>query len=132
MEADLIARLLADSGLSALVGNRVNYLSRVQAEDLPAITITQVVPGRAYTMAGPQGTHGTRVQFDIWAELEQATVALAILRALRAVLEAPAKVGATAFMMGFEQSRRDSVEDVAGHGEIIRISVDHTIWWQPA
>jgi len=130
MEDDLIARLLADSRLSALVDNRVNYLFRVQGEPLPAISITHVAPGRAYTMDGPQGTHGTWMQFDIWAD--RAATAIAILAAMRVVLEAPAKVGATAFMMGFEKSRRDSVEDEAGGGEVARISVDYSIWWLPA
>lgn len=130
MEDDLIARLLADAALAALVGNRINYLFRVQGEPLPAISITLVAPGRAYTMSGPQGTHGTLMQFDVWAE--RAATALAIHNALRAVLEAPAVVGTTIFQMGFQISRRDDVEDVAGNGEISRISADFYIWWMPA
>ena len=130
MEPDLVARLLSDGGLSALVGNRINYLTRVQGELLDAITITQVSPGRAYTASGPDGTHGTRVQFDIWSL--RAANAVAIFGALCAAIEQPAAVGATVFQMSFLQSRRDTAEDVPGVGTVVRISADFLIWWNPA
>ena len=130
MEGDLISRLLADSALTSIVGSRINYLTRVQAEGLPAITVMHVSPGRDYTMSGAAGTHSTLIQFDIWAE--RTTQAQAAFAALSAALEKPASVGSTAFQMSFLQSRRDSAEDVPGVGTIGRISADFLIWWNPA
>ncbi|SCW77598.1 Protein of unknown function [Sphingobium faniae] len=128
MEADLIARLLDDGGLSVLIGNRVNPVSRVQGEDLPALTLMTVSPGRAYTFAGPVRAHGTLMQFDAWAiEVAQAK---AVIATLTDILEAPATVGGTVFGMSFLQSERDGHEDVPGIGTVFRISADFLIWWQ--
>ena len=130
MEADLIARLLADSGLSALVGNRITPVDRPQAEGLPAVTLFRVSPGRSYTFKGASGSHGTLMQFDIWGDTPR-TVGL-VMAALMAALEQPATVGVTAFEMAFLQSERDGSEDVPGLGTIARKSADFLIWWQPA
>lgn len=130
MEADLIARLLADDGLSALAGNRITLLERPQDEGFPAITLFRVNPGRAYTFGGPSGSHGTLMQFDIWG-LTPLAVAQAMM-ALLAALEEPATVGGTAFEMAFLQSERDSAEDVPGIGTVVRKSADFLIWWQPS
>lgn len=129
MEADLIARLLADSGLSALVGNRITPIERPQDEGLPAITLFRVSPGRSYTFGGASGSHGTLMQFDVWAA--SLMTAKQVMTALIAVLEQPATVGGTVFEMSFLQSERDSSDDVPGVGTITRKSVDFLIWWQP-
>jgi len=129
MEADLITRLLADSGLSALVGNRVNPVSRVQGEGLPALTLMTVSPGRAYTFAGADRARGTLMQFDAWAI--RVAQAKAVIAALTGILETPATVGGTVFDMSFLQSERDGHEDVPGIGTVFRISADFLIWWQP-
>ncbi|KFG90734.1 hypothetical protein BV98_001446 [Sphingobium herbicidovorans NBRC 16415] len=129
MEADLIARLLADAGLAALIGNRVTPVSRVQGEALPALTLTKVAPGRAYTFSGADGTHGTLMQFDAWAL--SAAAAKAVATALTAILETPATSGGTIFGMSFLQSERDGHEDVPGVGTVFRVSADFLIWWQP-
>lgn len=130
MEANLIARLLADSSLTAQLGNRITPISRVQSEALPAMTLMKVSPGRAYTFGGANGTSGTLVQFDIWAKT--AEQAKAVFTALLAVLETPAAVGATQFGMSFLQSERDGHEEVPGVGIIIRKSADFLIWWHAA
>ncbi|UZW54967.1 DUF3168 domain-containing protein [Sphingobium sp. JS3065] len=129
MEADLIARLLADSGLMSLVGNRVNPLSRVDGEDLPAITLMKVSSGRSYTFDGPDDSAGGLFQFDIWARTVAA--AKAIMAALLNALEKPAAVGGTQFGMSFLQSERDSLEEVPGEGTIYRTSADFLIWSHP-
>lgn len=129
MEADLIARLLADGGLSALVDDRITPLERPQHEGFPAITLFRVDPGRSYTFSGASGSHGTLMQFDIWGPTPLSVAQ--VMAALTAVLEQPATVGATMFEMAFLQSERDSVEDVPGVGAITRKSVDFLIWWQP-
>ncbi|OYW87302.1 MAG: hypothetical protein B7Z20_05420 [Sphingobium sp. 32-64-5] len=130
MEADLIVRLLADSGLSALVGNRITLLERPQGESFPAVTLFRVSPGRSYTFSGASGSHGTLMQFDIWG-LTPLSVAQ-VMTALTAALEQPATVGGTMFEMSFLQSERDSSEDVPGLGTVARKSADFLIWWQPA
>ncbi|EQA96847.1 tail completion protein gp17 [Sphingobium baderi] len=128
MEADLIARLLADSGLSALVDSRMNILVRPQMEALPAITLQKVAPGRAYTFSGADGAHGTLMQFDAWGK--RISDVKPIMAALTAALEQPSTVGGTQFGMSFLQSERDSLEEVPGEGTIYRISADFLIWWQ--
>lgn len=129
MEADLIARLLADSGLSALVSNRVNPLSRIAGEDLPAVTLMKVTPGRSYTFDGPDVGSGALFQFDIWARTVEA--AKAVMAALLNALEKPATIGGTEFGMSFLQSERDSLEEVPGEGTIYRTSADFLIWSHP-
>ena len=66
MEQALIAKLLADGGISALVGNRVFPISRDQASALPAVTFGTVSNVPIYTNDGEAGIAEARMQIDCW------------------------------------------------------------------
>ena len=127
MEVALRTRLLADSGVSALV-SQISWLTRPQGAALPGITMQKIVSDRGYTMAGPGGFHGELVQFDIWASSFLA--ALAIRDAVIAAMESTATASGVTFSPSFLRSERQTAEDVPGVGTVSRISLDFTVWWK--
>lgn len=68
MEAALIAHLLAQAGITALVGNRINWLRRPQAAVLPDIILHRIDGAPDYHLTGPSGLVESRVQVDCWAD----------------------------------------------------------------
>jgi len=99
MEEDLVARLVADAGVSAIVGEVVSWFERNRDDPLPALVLTKVSPGRDYTHAGGDGLDGPRVQFDCLGTMGDEAVALK--RAVVACMEPAATVGDTMFHNGF-------------------------------
>lgn len=67
MEAALVAKLLASSGVTALTGARINWLRRPQAEALPAIVLQLVDGVPDYLLDGSYSLTESRVQMDAWA-----------------------------------------------------------------
>jgi hypothetical protein len=67
MEQSLIQRLLSNSGLSALVSNRVHPGSRPQGSALPAIVLNRISGGPGYADDGETGLTNARIQIDCWA-----------------------------------------------------------------
>lgn len=67
-EEDLVAHLLADSGVTALVGGRVWPLMRPAGGQLPALTYQRIAGVPLNDLAGDRsGLTRLRVQFDGWA-----------------------------------------------------------------
>jgi hypothetical protein len=131
MEEDLVARLLANAGLSALVGVQINWLDRPQAGALPAVTLQMISPGRDYTYAGALNTAATRVQGDSWGRsyLEAKQVS----RALVAAIEPAGLQGGTRFGASFVDSGSDfPPEDMPGGTKVYRVTTDFIIWNSPA
>ena len=130
MEEDLVARLLAAAGLSALVGNRINWLDRPQADALPSVTLQDISAGRSYTYSGASGTTSPRIQIDSWGASYAS--AKAVSRAVIAALEPSATVGGTRFSASFlDGGGGASSEDVDGGTKIYRVSQDWIIWNNP-
>ncbi len=99
MEEDLVARLVADAEVSALVGDGVSWFERNRSDALPVLVLTKVSPGRDYTHGGTDGLDGPRVQFDcLGATMDEA---LALKRAVLACMEPAASVGDTQFHTAF-------------------------------
>jgi hypothetical protein len=67
MEEALTARLLAATGLAALVGDRISWVERPQGEALPALTLQVISDPRPQHMQGFQDYRAARVQVDVWA-----------------------------------------------------------------
>lgn len=129
MEEDLAARLLADSGVAAIVGVRVNWVERPQGESLPAIVLQIVSSGRDYVLDGPQSLREDRVQADCWGLTYAAAKSAA--RAVIAALEPPATHGSTKFNGAFVDAERDGREDI-GTALVFRTSLDLMVWHRPA
>jgi len=68
MEEALIAFILADTGVQAAVGNRVYWVQRPQASEVPAIVLTRISGDRDYHTQGPSGLVSSRVQADVYGK----------------------------------------------------------------
>lgn len=81
-----MARLLASAGVTALVGSRVNWATRPQAETLPAVALHLIDGGDDNRLDGAAGLIQSRVQADCWGStFKQAKqTARAVKNALRA------------------------------------------------
>lgn len=66
MEAALIAKLLASAGITALVGQRINWKVRPQGQPLPALVLHKPSGFPDYQLSGTEGLWQSRVQVDSW------------------------------------------------------------------
>jgi len=130
MEEDLVAQLLADAGLSALVGDRITWNLRDQAGALPAVVLHLIDATRQRFLGGRRsGFEGAYLQADCWGS----TFAEAkdVSRAFRAALD-----NLTGAFRGSaeEHERDDAFLDPApvGHrpAELHRTSLDVRVWRQ--
>ncbi|AMK19333.1 tail completion protein gp17 [Sphingobium sp. MI1205] len=124
--AGLRARLLADSGVAAIVGTRVSWLERPQGAALPAITLQVISDPRPQHLKGLDGARGTRVQLDCWAA--SFAQALALARAAIATLQPPTTIEGKKFGNARIDGQRDLGETAAGGAFVHRQSVDLFIW----
>ncbi len=131
MEEALVARLLGTPALSALVGNRITWGERVKKEQLPAITMLGVSPGRSYVHGGADQTANPRIQFDCYGAT--ANQAKAVARALRDTLETPATQSGIDFSVSLLDAMRGPlIEDTGGGLKVHRYSLDFFVWFSPA
>lgn len=131
MEEDLVARLVADAAIAALVGEEVSWGDRVRGAPLPAITLLMVSPGTDYDHGGANGEDEPRIQFDCWGAT--ADEAAAVKRAVKACMETPATVGDTKFDEGFLDAESWIDEGEQDGGEtLFRISQDYIFLHSPA
>ena len=86
MEEALIAKLLADVGVAALVSTRVYVGARPQASLLPAIVVNVVSAIPSYSDDGEDGIEDARVQIDCWGETYSS--AKLVSRAVKTALSA--------------------------------------------
>jgi len=85
MEADLIAALTANTGVTLIAGQRVAWGARPQTDSLPAVVLHKVAGGASYSMDGRTGPDEALVQIDCWAG--SANGAQALSEAVAAALE---------------------------------------------
>ncbi|KKW93872.1 tail completion protein gp17 [Sphingobium chungbukense] len=126
-------RLLTDPAVSCIVDQRVNWGLRPQGELLPAVTLQVVSDPRPVHLKGFDGARATRLQCDCWAETMMQALALA--RAVIAVLKNPATVSGKKFGNALVDGQRDLGETVGSGGDaqssgtfIHRQSVDFIVW----
>jgi hypothetical protein len=128
VEEAIIARLLGDAGVLALVSNRVFPVSRPQASTLPAVTVTRISGAPIMDDGGEAGLLDARIQIDCWGETYSSAKLLA-----RAVLTSLSgfrgTVGATEFENVELDTERDSREG-GGNAEAyeFRTSLDFFVW----
>jgi len=129
MEEALLAYLLADAGLSALVGTRIYWGQRPQGEAPPAIVLHLVSGPVDYVMTGPDGLVGYLVQANALGST--ALESLLVRRAARAAFEA---LSSAPFSRAFiENQRTHPVErtegpQASGQTEIHLNSLDVRVW----
>lgn len=128
MKAALTAFLLADTGLAAVIADRIDWNERPQGEALPAMGLTRVSPGITYQHAGPIDLERARVQADCWGTtaLECETLASALRTAVETMHEARDGV---MLERGFIETMIDTNPEALGGGAMVhRIIVDFFVW----
>jgi hypothetical protein len=125
MEAALLAKLLATAGVTALVGQRINWSRRVQAEPLPAIVLHVIDRIPDVHHGGRSGILESRVQCDCWASSFGS--AKAVARAVETAITAQTFTqGAVRFDVILIADERDSTFDETT--PLFRTSLDLMIW----
>jgi hypothetical protein len=127
MEEALVAYLLANAGLAGLVGTRVYWVERPQAEQLPALTLTKISAPRAYTMKGSAGLVAARVQVDCWAETF-GTAKLVARSLVAAIGGRRFDAGGVSFRGVFVEDENDTSEPRPGGGRMSRTRLDLLLW----
>lgn len=110
MEAALIAKLLAATGVTALVSTRINWSRRPQGSALPAIVLHRIDGTPDVHHAGASGLVVSRVQVDCWAASYGS--AKAVARAVETAITAQTFTqGAIRFDVILIDSERDDSTD---------------------
>jgi hypothetical protein len=126
MEQEFRSILLASSGVTALVGTRVNFGTHPQGQPYPALVLNVISDAEDYHMNGPNGLFQGRVQVDCYGLTYGA--AKAASRAVRALLHCYRGGG---FLLITHVSTRDSRE--GGSNEVerpFRVGMDFTTAWR--
>jgi hypothetical protein len=132
MEEDLIAALLAAAGVKALVGQRVNWLTRPQGSGLPAIVLQKVSGPPIYTMAGRSDLAGHLVQVSCYGATYLA--AKSVARAVTAVTDALNTAHADPLPGAEIENERDTFEPgdgpqgSAASVDFFRTDLDVRVW----
>jgi hypothetical protein len=125
MEEDLRAILLASSGVTALVGTRINFGTHPQGQLMPAIVLNTISADNGHTNSGPDSLLTGRVQVDSYGLTYGATKALS-----RAVLAALDGYRGGSFQGIFHAGSRDSREGGSNEADRpYRVSTDFLTNW---
>lgn len=133
MEQALLAKLLASSGLTALVQTRVRWNQRPQADALPAVSLSVPYAQPLYTDEGPVGLTDVMVQIDCWARdaegVNGATTAIEVAQAVRSALQHVAMTERIEFQGVFLDGIRDvPPEEAVGGVLIYRRILEYNLW----
>ncbi len=132
MQADLVALMLSDGALAALVAGRIHWDRQpATVSGRPYINLTLVSDVRLYHFRGVAQLRQPRVQVDIWAE--SAASRHAVASASEALLSGYRGItGQTDFRGIFQAAVRESTGDTAaGERALFRHSADYIVNWRP-
>lgn len=128
MKAALTARLLADSGLSAVIDDHVSWGVRPQGEALPGIVLNQVTAGRRYNHSGFDGLTAPRLQVDCYASTQLQAQQVGDL--VVAAIEPAATVSGVDFGEAFLEAGRDMpAVDLPGGTRAFRHMLEFRFTW---
>lgn len=129
MEKAIIALLLGDPALKAIVGSSIYWGRKPQSDTgTPYLTMQVISWASDYRMSGGEMMAPARVQFDVWGKtyLSARDGANALCRVLSGCRR---KVGDVTIHAGFIDARRDFNEISPGDdSELFRRSTDIIIW----
>lgn len=130
MEENLIARLLANAGVAAIVGTRVYPGARPQGSALPALVLNKISGAPVYDDEGEAGLLTARMQIDAWGITYTAAKLLA--RAVRDCLSGLVGTqGTIAFRNVLIDVERDTRETGANEFQYeYSASTDYIIWFR--
>lgn len=122
-EAALVAALIAEASVSALVGARVFVFGGRQGAAYPYVTLQRISTSGAAFLDGASNLDWPRIQIDSWAESPDS--ARAVADAIRAFLDQQEH---TAGGLTFLASLQDDRSDVDGDTRKFRVSQDYLIF----
>lgn len=133
MEDAITAFLLQASGLTALVGRRITWAGRPQAEELPALVLHKIDSSPEYADEGEVGLFSARLQVDCWARGTEDEpgyeIAKNVARQVMACLSGADFTHEGTEIQGiFAEDEQDSLEEAAGAEELDRVRLDFTVW----
>lgn len=128
-DSALRARLLLDSAVGWIVGERVHWVLRPQGGPLPAIVLQTISDPRPQHLKGFQQLRETRVQVNCDATSHAATKQLAEVAICALVPEG--EVFGVRFDRAFVEQFDDEAEETPT-GFIHRSRFDLRCWWQQA
>lgn len=126
MQSALRARLLAAAPVTALVGTRIDWDKRPQANVLPAIVLEFVTEDRDQHMAGFQATRQPLVRVHCWAS--KAADAHNLAEYVTAALVPAATQSGVRFLRSFATLRSMPPEDTDNglvHRQIVELRINH-------
>lgn len=126
MEEALVALLLADTPLAALVSGRIRWMVGKQDEDKPYIVLTRVSSIDAITYKNTAVLTESRVQADCYA-LTYAK-AKAVARAVKAAIDGKGSGQSAVIDRIFYDTERDLFEPTADPDKLFRVSVDYRVF----
>ncbi len=131
MEAQLIAILLADTGVSTLVGTRIWPGRRQQGGALPAIILNRISGAPIYTNDGETGLERARIQIDCWAKTypEAKNTARAVQTAISAFAGEESPVRFRNILLDTEQDESEAGSNQAEY--LYRTRQDYIVLWNP-
>ncbi len=137
IESGLRAYLMADSGVAALVADRIYPAPAPQGAVMPFVTWQRISGLRVQSLGGPSGLAQPTIQLDCWAETGTRNEtgdgygqAKALAQAVRQALD-----GKTGILLDGMRSaillldERDLFE---GEARTVRVSMDFRIWHEEA
>lgn len=131
LQETIVALLLGDASLTALVDNRVHWGRQPETQRVhPYVTLTLVSEPQGYTLDGPDGVAAALVQVDCWSETYGS--ALAVSRAVRARLDGTRGTVSGVEIHGiFREGDRDLTGQL-GDRTIYGLSADYRVAWSAA
>jgi len=129
MEEALMLALRADAALAALVGGRIDWGARPQADAVPAVTLHLVDSPKSHTMRGRETLTQSRVQIDCFGGdyFEAKFVARAVSAAIDALKAEPLRC----FLLDERDDDFTLADgpDASGASEIHRTIIDVRVWF---
>jgi hypothetical protein len=125
MEELLVAMILADAGVSALVSDRVRWVQAQQGEVKPFVILTRISGSDDPTYREASSLMESRVQVDAYALTYAGAKALA--RALKSALNTKGSGLAGTIDRIFYDSERDLFDDDQSPDKVYRVSTDYRI-----
>lgn len=130
MQQALRARIIAATGMAALVGTRVYWIDRPQLSALPSITLQIISGERSQTHDSISALRQNRVQLDIWAETYASAQIIA-----EAVIANLTQNNQLSNGINFNQIKIDDESDSleqTSTTKIYRARLDLIVWHSPA
>lgn len=126
MEEEFQAILLANSGVTAIAGTRVDWLTRVQGQGWPSLVLNLIGAAEGLTYVGPDGLQRGRVQVDCYALTYAGAKGLA-----RAVVARLNGYRGGRFLGIFHEQTREDREGGSNEAERpFRVSLDFMTNWR--